>query len=967
MFSTLEYILTASFIVLNVAGFVGLIISKSTSRGLYLRQSRILSQIAQAMANRDLGSLPKYSPSQQGRNRFLSRIRDHIRLPVSTLGDTFTQRIEKLFYSRGYTRPREAAALLVLLPRQDRVRIARQVVEQTQGPWSLLIRITSVLVDSGDMQSIDIDRLHQRFSQAPERWQTRLARLLEGCPQTAYRWYRRQQIPPTPLAKRIGVVGIPCCTPEEARSYLIPLLLYPAREVHRNAALMCGQFHPWIFSETPNQALFSAEVRRIGVKALLRSQGRPSWQTLEGWLSFPELSDLLAGSFTAYIRRDPSLLTELIVRLRQAIAPIPETSRDASHVGFRRAIGIARILEPSLSYILLHGRQRIQGYQQTDLALLIRVLIAGQRRSAVIRLINSLSSQEDVLSLKDVITQAMIEDPDFAQDCRRLLRPKAKESLGITGNPEPPVLSRKRLGWSDRILLSLLALGTLSLLPALFALLVSLGAITGGIEAFLVFYQRSFIGYSLAINGSYLVFLVISMVSASKKNRVHHWQESGFFAKPGVLPKVSIIAPGYNEETTIVQSVQSLLNLEYPDFEVIVVNDGSKDRTLGVLQQEFDLEPRDDRSSQGSIPILTAPIMGVYKSRVSKDLTVVDKVNGGKADSLNAGILQAQGDYVVCIDSDSLLEPKSLLHLMRSTLDTDEITLAIGGNIVPVNGCLVSKGSIREIHPPRNPLALIQTMEYLRAFIIGRMGWAGINGLLIISGAFGAFQRQAVLEIGGYLTGSGPRHLDTVGEDMEIVVRLRKHLYSKGIKHRVQYVHTANCWTEVPEHLPSLLIQRDRWNRGLMEVLMIHKDMLLRRPQGVPGLISLPYFFIFELLGPFLETGGYLAAFLAVLLGIANLPTLALLFAVSVGLGTFISMMSLLVADKNVLYFRGRDFRRVLGASIIENFGYRQLFGMHRVWSFIRYIFKEQGWKQPPRKGFQSQTDGPGETTPHED
>jgi cellulose synthase/poly-beta-1,6-N-acetylglucosamine synthase-like glycosyltransferase len=960
MSNSLQYALSAVFILINLFAFLTLIVSKRSSKQQFIRQSKILNQIANALANRDFFSTPNLRYHKRNSEYLFGRIRDYIRIPGEAIGDEFSRYIEGRLLGQGTNSARIAASLLVLLPRVEQARIARKVLEKTKWPWTLLLRIASICIDSGYTQDEDIEHLFEGFQHAPFRLQERLANLLQGCPERTYLWFRNRNMPNHPLAKRIGVTGIPCCSPEEARSYIIPLLNHPSEQIYRNAALQCARFHPWIFTQSPNQALFQPEVRRIAIHSLLKGTNEPSWDLINGWLSFPELTEVLTTTMQPYIRKRPELLSELLRYFQQSLEKTPADQWNASHLGFSRALGLARIIEPSLPYVYLHGQERIASFNQEDLELLLRVLIVGNRNSAVIRLANALSNQEALNRLKPTFTKLIQEHPDFARDCQQFLSPRVKDTLGITVNIQRPSVPRQQLTLGDKIFLGFLGLFTISLIPSLFNIFVFQGILAPGLQSSLLFYQNSFIWYSLIVNLSYLLFLGLALLGARQKNNLHRSEEPDFFSKPGMLPSVSIIVPGYNEEQSILQSVQSLLNLNYPDFEVIVVNDGSKDRTLAVLKDGFDLQPANrsisDIVQPNSGGISTAPIHGVFQSSSVDRLLVIDKVNGGKADSLNAGILHAQGEYVVCIDSDSLLEPHALLHLMRSTLDSDVPTMAIGGNIIPVNGCSVSKGSIRDIHTPENRLALIQTLEYFRAFIIGRMGWAKLGSLLIISGAFGAFQRKVVIEIGGYLTGSGSQHLDTVGEDMELVVRLRKHLYAKGIHHRVQYVHTANCWTEVPEQLSSLLLQRDRWNRGLMEVITVHRDMIFRRKYGVLGWFALPYFYLFELLGPFLETGGYISAFLALILGIANIPTIILLFSISLGLGTFISMMSLIVADKNVLYFRGRDFRRLLGASVLENFGYRQLFGMQRVWSFIRYLFKNQGWKQPPRKGFMKHT-----------
>ena len=280
------------------------------------------------------------------------------------------------------------------------------------------------------------------------------------------------------------------------------------------------------------------------------------------------------------------------------------------------------------------------------------------------------------------------------------------------------------------------------------------------------------------------------------------------------------------------------------------------------------------------------------------------------------------------------------------------MTIAVGGNIIPVNGCIVEHGGIREIHLSRNKYSRYQTIEYLRSFIAGRLGWSKLNSLMIISGAFGAFLKQDLLDIGGYMTGTGSMKKDTVGEDMELVVRLIRHHYEKGEPFSVGYSHNANCWTEVPENLPDLLKQRGRWHRGLIEILLYHRTMLLNRKFKVVGLLAFPYFFLYELLGPFWEFLGYLVLLASLFLGLLNGTIFLFMFSIIVLLGNLVSSTALLLAESDVLYFKGKEFRQSILTALRENFGYRQMISMHRVFSYVMFLFRDRGWQKLSRKGF---------------
>ncbi|MBN1982231.1 MAG: glycosyltransferase family 2 protein, partial [Chitinivibrionales bacterium] len=393
----------------------------------------------------------------------------------------------------------------------------------------------------------------------------------------------------------------------------------------------------------------------------------------------------------------------------------------------------------------------------------------------------------------------------------------------------------------------------------------------------------------------------------------------------------------------------SLLNLKYPEYELIVVNDGSKDDTITVLIEYYKLEKVDFLYPE-AVP--TRPVVGIYRNRSIPKLTVINKENGGKADSLNAGINCAKGDYVCGIDADSLLEQNALLKIAATTLDFDGETVAAGGNIIPINGCKVSSGTFLHRAIPSNTLAIFQMIEYFRAFMAGRLGWAFLRCLLIISGAFGLFARKRLIEIGGYLTQSGIYKRDTVGEDMELVVRLTRHMRQFRLPYRINYSHNANCWTEVPEKWSTLLRQRDRWHRGLIDILTLHRQMFFNRSYGSSGLIAYPYFIIFEMLGPWIELQGYCMVAGAAVFGLLNGSIALLLFFSSICMGTFVSAASLIIAQQELTYFRLKELLKLIAFSIIENFGFRQIMSFWRVVGYINMLRARHSWGAMERKGF---------------
>jgi cellulose synthase/poly-beta-1,6-N-acetylglucosamine synthase-like glycosyltransferase len=411
-------------------------------------------------------------------------------------------------------------------------------------------------------------------------------------------------------------------------------------------------------------------------------------------------------------------------------------------------------------------------------------------------------------------------------------------------------------------------------------------------------------------------------------------------------PPITLVAPAYNEEATCVEAVRSLLLLKYPNYEIILVNDGSKDRTMELLTEAFQLTPS---NRVATADIATAPIRGVFQSQKLPNLWVVDKENGGKADALNVGINYCRTPLFCAMDADSLLEREALVRIIRPFLE-DSHTIAVGGIIRIANGCEVSAGGVTRIGLPRNLLAKFQVLEYLRAFMSGRMGWDVLDLTLIISGAFGVFKRSIIVEVGGYRT-------DTVGEDMELVVRLHRHCRENKIPYRIRYVADPVAWTECPESVRILGRQRDRWQRGLYETMIRHRHIFGRPRYGRIGLAAFPYFFILEMLGPLIEFFGYLSFFLALGLGRASGSYILAFFMAAFVFGVVLSIAAVALEELSFRrYPRFSDLFKLFGLAIIENFGYRQLTSYWRIRGFFSGIFGKGGWGKMERKGFAAET-----------
>jgi cellulose synthase/poly-beta-1,6-N-acetylglucosamine synthase-like glycosyltransferase len=458
-------------------------------------------------------------------------------------------------------------------------------------------------------------------------------------------------------------------------------------------------------------------------------------------------------------------------------------------------------------------------------------------------------------------------------------------------------------------------------------------------------FENFLIAYLAAINTIYFLLMVLGFFVVRRHHRGLTASEMRSLFRSSLLPSVSVLAPAYNEAATIRQSVRGMLALHYPNHEVIIINDGSKDDTLKILIEEFRLY-RSSRQAIGRLATKGA-IQAIYESRDPIRLVVVDKANGGKADSLNAGLNVARSDLVAAVDSDSLLEPDALLQVARPFL-MDPQTVAVGGIIRVVNGCTVADGKVTSIGLPSSWVARFQVVEYLRAFLGGRVAFSFMDSLLLISGAFGLFRRWAAIEAGGFETA-------TVGEDMELVVRLHHRHRMLKIPCKVVFVPDPVCWTEVPESLKILSRQRNRWQRGTVESLWLHRGMIFNPRYGLVGLFGLPYFVAFEMIGPVVELLGYTFALTGLVLGLIPLSTAALFFMVSIAFGILLSISAILLEEFTLRrYPDPGDVLRLLLAAILENFGYRQLTTVWRARGLVDALRGKKGWGAMERRGFKT-------------
>ena len=435
----------------------------------------------------------------------------------------------------------------------------------------------------------------------------------------------------------------------------------------------------------------------------------------------------------------------------------------------------------------------------------------------------------------------------------------------------------------------------------------------------------------------------LSLVSYLKKNRFVNYD--ALLSLPHA-PRVSLIAPAYNEGKTIRENVQSLLSINYNNFDVIVVNDGSKDDSIPLLIEAFQLT-KADIAYVPAIPTKEVKAIYVSTNPSYSKLIVVDKHNGGKADALNTGINVSKNPYVVCIDVDCIMDKDVLLKLAKPFLEkSNKRIIATGGVVRIANSCVIRSGKLVQVNAPENRLARIQVLEYLRAFILGRMAWSKLDGLLLISGACGMFDRDIVMKTGGYNT-------KTVGEDMELIVRMRRYMIDNRQEYVVQYIPDPLCWTEAPESYGILRKQRSRWTRGTMETLWIHRRMFFNPKYKVLGLLSYPYWLLYEYLAPIVEFAGLLITILFVCLGILNWQYFALLLLFVYLFSVLFSMLALYAEEATYRKYKTiKDLNRLAGIALLEPI----IFHPFTVYAALRGNWEKikgsKGWGEMTRKGF---------------
>lgn len=451
--------------------------------------------------------------------------------------------------------------------------------------------------------------------------------------------------------------------------------------------------------------------------------------------------------------------------------------------------------------------------------------------------------------------------------------------------------------------------------------------------------------YSMALMASYVMLMLLAHISI-RRSRYKMLEDNinGLFRNSPYVPGVSIIAPAYNEENTIVTNVRSLLSQNYSKFEVIIVNDGSKDRTLEKMIEAFELEQVPYNYHQR---ILAKPFKAMYVSKNSAyyRLRVVDKENGGtKADPVNAGLNVANYPYFINTDVDCILAKDAIMKCIRPMMEIPN-TIAVSGVMTMSNACVVENGELKEYRIPGSPIPLFQTLEYMRSFMVGKLGWSAINAMPNVSGGYGMFDTKVAIAAGGYSS-------DSLAEDMDMLIRMIGYCCDFKRKYRVVQIPSTCCWTEGPSNVRLLYRQRSRWGHGLIQTFGKYYRMIGRKRYRQLGLITMPYLLIFEFLAPFIELVGLGTFIYLAFTGGVNWNTAFIIFAV---MYIFCLQLSIVVIyyDYTQTKMKNLSYVKLIVAAILEPFVYHPMIVIFSLCGYFRFLMKKKiVWGEMTRKGF---------------
>ena len=451
--------------------------------------------------------------------------------------------------------------------------------------------------------------------------------------------------------------------------------------------------------------------------------------------------------------------------------------------------------------------------------------------------------------------------------------------------------------------------------------------------------------YFVVTNAVYTVLMAISLYSVILHARFGASRRHTVLATSPATPPVALVVPAFNEQDGIVGTVLSLLALDFPEKEIIVVDDGSRDDTVRRLIERFGLEAM-DLVYRDSLPAKRP--FAFYRNPEIPELLLVSKENGGKPDAVNVGINMARSPYFCTVDADSIIERDALLRLMAPVVQSDTLTVVSGGVVRLANGCTVRDGEIAEIDLPRSWLERCQVVEYARTFLFGRPGWNLLNATFICSGALCLFHRETVVAAGGFSR-------DTVTEDIDVIASLHRYLRARKIKYRMIFSSDPVCWTEAPHTVTMLGRQRRRWHLGLTQTVMKHDDMIFNPRYGMLGMASMPFHAYVEAIGCVVEAAGTLFVPIAFMIGAMPMSLFALIMFLAIGYGTLLSMGSVLMQELNLRrYPKIRHVLILMAYAVVECVGYRQMVAFFRAQGVIRYFTGRTGWEVVVHKGAQA-------------
>ncbi len=452
-----------------------------------------------------------------------------------------------------------------------------------------------------------------------------------------------------------------------------------------------------------------------------------------------------------------------------------------------------------------------------------------------------------------------------------------------------------------------------------------------------------FIAYALLVNAVYLALTLIAASNARRSLEEGRSVEYESFIRRNKIVPVSILVAAYNEEAAIERTLVSLLRLKYPEYEVIVINDGSKDGTLEVLKRRYDLREHSVEAPQG---LPACPVRQVYRSAAHPNLFVIDKENSGKADSLNAGINLSRFPLFCTVDADTILEEDALFQLALPVLTGAEDVVGVTGMVRLRNGCEVKDGAVVRKEAPDSFLAGMQVLEYIRAYSIGRIGWNAFNAHVIVSGAFSLYRKDLVVRLGGY-------HRYAIGEDVELNMRIQRALLEAKCDYRILYAPAARCFTQAPADFKSLARQRNRWQQGLITTVRLNTRLLFNPAYGFLGMFAMPFYAFLELPAPVLEFFGYIVMPLFALFGMLSAKYVLILLGLVFLYGTGVSFLAVLIDWKNFGFYGDKSYRKLAARLLLENFGFHQLTVFWRMQGILDYLkevhVRGMGWRSPDR------------------